>query len=316
MPIQEKQSKPQLPADVVKVFTDAAISFPRDFANQAQHIVAAHRPAGLPERFQPKLMVSQWDQFFKDYEQRKKAEEAAKQGGLSPQDKELQKRRLEEKAAEKGRQVCRELEEILRAKRIDQVISRAWGIPNPHIEHNPRFDVNEDGTEWNKSGVFITRRYTYKREEWVAGESHRRSESDPSSGRSSEGYSKVVDATGKDEAGIAFINSDDLWYKLEEEQSKGREGVWTDFLRKRINIRTESDYQHLTSEQKEKLWKEWLNAINQNFQQGLKIYFVYGSGEDGSSSEVPIDHPDAEQIFFQSMMASEERKKERQSRKL
>ena len=46
-------TKAPIPEPVKKVFLEARQKYPHDFMKQAELIVTAHRPVGLPENFQP-----------------------------------------------------------------------------------------------------------------------------------------------------------------------------------------------------------------------------------------------------------------------
>src|SRR2546429_382505 len=84
---EPRQTKPLVPNAARKIFTEAERRYPTDFTKQAQLIVQAHRPAGLPENFQPLLMSDKdkgdrpdevWEQFVTEYERPK--QEAATRG--------------------------------------------------------------------------------------------------------------------------------------------------------------------------------------------------------------------------------------------
>lgn len=273
----ENSAKPQLSADVRNVFTDAATRSPGDFAKQAQQIVPAHRPAGLPEQFQPRLM-GQWDDLFKNYEQRKRAEEAAKPPQPSEADAEQLKRNREERAAELGKKSCRELENILRQKQIDQLISRAWVIPNPSIVHEPevRYQASDDYFI-NSSQVFISRKYTYKE----TASSYTRGQFSTSGA----GYAGSWSITNnlkiqEDRAGIIDAGSESLIGVLAAHGYIQGSIPATSYSGSGL---TREDYKNFASA-------------------GIRVFFV-------NHKIVPIEHPDAEQIFFEWVMAAEERKK-------
>lgn len=269
----------QLSAEVRNIFTDATTRFPRDFANQAKHIVAAHRPAGLPERFQPKLM-GQWDDLFAKRQQQERAKEAASQNeAQQPADGELVERRNQERYAQMGRESCRELENILRGEGIDQLVSRAWGIANPSIEHHPQVSYSSEwDTEKNRSRVFISREYKYKGTKSTEGYRDHVIGLSGSSSSYHQGSSIPVENTERDEMGIKYeelVSSHHHWGL-----GSGPPNQWGPTL---------------TQEERRDLTK------------GVKVFFV-------NSDIVPIDHPDARRIFFEYVMAAEERKKERKGK--
>src|SRR5258708_5852767 len=298
----EKGDKPQLSSDVRNVFTDAATRFPGDFAKQAQQIVRAHRPAGLPEQFQPRLM-SQWDDLYAKRQQQERAQEAGKQNEAKQQaNRELVERRNQERLAKRGRESCRELEQILRENQIDQLVNRAWGIANPSIEHNPDIVTFKDGTEENRSSVFISREYKYKYKGYVPGVSHPRSESGMNYPSSSGTYHKG-ETTTEDRAGVKFNSALSVWreYMFEQMGTKG-ESVWRDYVHGRINMPSGTDSEMMEKQQ---------DVIVQNFKQGVKAYYVNVDGNGGFNKSVPIEHPQARQFLFEWVMAAEEIKKKR-----
>src|SRR5947207_940235 len=103
-----QQKKAPLPESVKKVFTEAERNHPRDFAKQAELIVAARRPTGLPERFQPLFMADNNTRdpldFFQQYpiEHQRRQQEQQRQGTEAAQ----QKRRRE---IDNGRKTIQEL---------------------------------------------------------------------------------------------------------------------------------------------------------------------------------------------------------------
>jgi len=278
----EKGNKPQLSADVRKVFTDTASSFPGDFANQAQLIVAAHRPACLPEGFQPKLM-GQWDDLFAKYRQQKSPEELAKQNEAQWRANiELAKRRKEEREAQKGRESCRELEQIFIQKQIGQLISRAWGI-TPIIERQPQVTYYAEvemmdsriiqDLEINNSKVFISRSYP---SEIVFSGGDRYSSYDRRTQSTSYGGGPHTEKiTHVDEAGVGYEGSTYVLMNRGFIQGSG-EFKWG---------------QHQLTDEEFKTYSK-----------GIKVYFV-------NTDIIPIDYPNAEQVFFEYVMAAEERKK-------
>src|SRR5260370_39138112 len=92
-----KEGKSQESAEVRKLSTDAAARFPSHFANQAQQIVRAHRPAGLPERFQPLNMgSSDFDKILRGKErQRQEAEARVRREQLEAEQRRLAQERTE-----------------------------------------------------------------------------------------------------------------------------------------------------------------------------------------------------------------------------
>jgi hypothetical protein len=182
MPTPEKRAKPQLTAEMLKIFTDATRQFPGDFAKQAQHIVRAHRPAGLPESFQPLNMgLSDWKRFRQEQERQKQEAEAreraqqqyAEQQRLAHQREEQQweeYRRTE--SLRRGKDSCDRLEQEVRNRQIDQIaenIANDWRQQAPgtpvsvsHI-YEPHVMFKDDGTfehDFSKAGRKVS--YSHK----------------------------------------------------------------------------------------------------------------------------------------------------------
>ncbi|SRR6266487_5689236 len=179
-----KETKSQLPADVRKVFTDAATRFPRDFANQAQHIVAAHRPAGLPERFQPTMNFSDWDRINREKQRQRQdaiarelaEKQQAEQQRLASQRAEQQReeqRKIRE--AERGEETCRRLDQEMRSTPLPHIaeqIRQQWQAQSPNVPitltpfREPRVRIYSDDEIRDESKVGI--RVFYSHEEFIS----------------------------------------------------------------------------------------------------------------------------------------------------
>jgi hypothetical protein len=189
MPLPEKQGKPRLPVAVEQVFTDAGKQFPGDFTKQAQHIVRAHRPAGLPEHFKPMNMgLSNWQEFL---QQRQKNREEAEQRVRAQQQQMEQQRLLQERRAnqlaerkkaleaQKGEESCNMLEQDLKTLQLDQIagsIAASWREEVPGVPisieryRNPNVTLNDDGTikeDFSNVGMKLSYTYTLERPEMI-----------------------------------------------------------------------------------------------------------------------------------------------------
>ena len=197
MPAPEKPVKPQLPAEVRKIFTDAVTAFPGDFAKQAQHIVRAQRPAGLPEHFQPlNMSLSDWDRIQRERErQRQEAEAQAREQQRQAELREQQRRAGEtaemqlarqlneqkrRQAQAIGEQTCQQLEQEVRnyPNQFDQLaerIANTWrqrsqgtSVSVTPFRH-PSVLLNDDGTiqdDASAVGMKVSHSYEEPHEYW------------------------------------------------------------------------------------------------------------------------------------------------------
>src|SRR5258708_673487 len=93
---EPQQKKAPLPEPIRKVFTEAERKHPHDFAKQAELIVSAHRPAGLPESAQPLLMAGDPNSFREFIRRDQRIEQEAKERQKQDQQKRERDRRAEE----------------------------------------------------------------------------------------------------------------------------------------------------------------------------------------------------------------------------
>src|SRR5579859_2405902 len=133
---EPRHTKAPLLEPTKKVFTEAQKKHPHNFTKQAELIVAAHRPAGLPENFQPVLMdsgnrrdrnePSVWNQFLAfltEDMQRKQQASAEEQERLRQQElAELQQRQGNERRIKEN--LARFEQRIIQAKTIETTIGR------------------------------------------------------------------------------------------------------------------------------------------------------------------------------------------------
>ncbi len=141
-----KEGKSQQSAEVRKNFTDAAIRFPGDFAKQAKQIVRAHRPAGLPEHFQPLNMgLSDWERIRRDRERQKQESDArVRREQQQPEQRRLAQERADQARIEqdkrdevtKGQETCDQLEQEMRSTPLTQIaenIKQEWQAQSPNV---------------------------------------------------------------------------------------------------------------------------------------------------------------------------------------
>ncbi len=136
-----------MPTDIQKIFTDAQGLFPGNFTAQARHIVAAHRPVGLPKDFQP--MAMGFEPYRRQRQQEEQQEEARRrayqrQGNMAQQsgdEKWLQwKQEFENKRSQeeqRGLESCKKLKTDLQETQIPQWVEEirerwvknSYGVP-------------------------------------------------------------------------------------------------------------------------------------------------------------------------------------------
>ena len=113
-----------------------AENIPSSFRQQAQRIVRAHRPAGLPEHFQPMNMgLSDWERVQRE-RQRQRQEAEARERASQQQ---AEQQRLAQERAEKAEEEQRKRDEVRRGnetcKRLTQVMN---STPLPQIAEQIR----------------------------------------------------------------------------------------------------------------------------------------------------------------------------------
>jgi hypothetical protein len=161
----EPQKKPLVPHAPSNIFTEAARKFPHDFTKQGELIVHAHRPAGLPDNFQPLGMGdedkrgrrephSAFGEFILE-QQRLRQEAAARELEQQRQarEAEIQEQRVKEslRAATQKRLDERKLREETRGRSTSQEL--AHEVHRLHLDSNAR-DIQQ--LSWkNSQGVHI-----------------------------------------------------------------------------------------------------------------------------------------------------------------
>ncbi len=159
-----------------KAFIEAKRKHPHDFAKQAELIVTARRPAGLPERFQPLFMADNNTRdpldFFHQYpierQRRLQAEAEQRREQQRQVTEETQQKRRRE--MENGRKTVQKLKQDAEERKIDQfgnATKRMWenALPVPiHLKGiiTPNETEKDDGTIVHRSQVGIKVSYSFK----------------------------------------------------------------------------------------------------------------------------------------------------------
>jgi len=179
-----KEGKSQQSAEIRKIFTDTATRFPRDFAKQAQHIVAAHRPAGLPEKFQPlNMSLSDWDRIQRERQRQRQEAEARERAQQQQAEQQRLAREREAQTSDEqrkrnevteGQKSVQKLENEMRSTPLPQIaesIKQQWQAQSPNVSvtltwvREPEVDIWSDEIR-DDSRVGI--KLSYSHEEFVS----------------------------------------------------------------------------------------------------------------------------------------------------